>query len=94
MNNMKKGDVVSLVTLTGEFVGKFEDRSPTGVKIKDPRMLVSGKDGGMGFAYGVCQTGVKDTPMIEFFSGGIVFVTETNADIEKAYLSATSGIIL
>ena len=28
---MKKGDVVSLVTLTGEFVGKYEDRSPTGV---------------------------------------------------------------
>jgi len=91
---MKKGDVVSLVTLTGEFIGKFEDRSPTGVVIKDPRMLVQGQDGGMGFAYGVCQTGVKDVAEIEFFSAGVVFMTPTNTEIEKAYRTAVSGLIL
>jgi hypothetical protein len=90
---MKKGDVVSLVTLTGEFVGKYEDRSPTGVMIKDPRMLVHGEQG-MGFAHGVCATGQKDVKEVEFFSGGIVFMTPSNADIEKAYRQAVSGLIL
>jgi hypothetical protein len=90
---MKKGDVVSLVTLTGEFVGKFEDRSPTGVRVKDPRMLVHGEQG-MGFAHGVCATGKNNPDEVEFFSGGIVFITPSNEDIEKAYRQAVSGLII
>jgi hypothetical protein len=90
---MKKGDVVSLVTLTGEFVGKFEDHTSAGVKLKDPRWVIHGEQG-MGFAHGLCSTGKNDPTDVEFFSGGIVFVTECNEDVEKAYRSATSGLIL
>jgi hypothetical protein len=90
---MKKGDVVSLVTLTGEFVGKFEDQTTAGVKLKDPRWVIHGEQG-MGFAHGLCATGKNEPSQVEFFSGGIIFVTESNEDIEKAYRQATSGLIL
>jgi len=90
---MKKGTVVSLVTLTGEFVGKFSDESPSGIKVEDPRMLVHGEQG-MGFAHGVCATGKMNPKEVLFYNGGLVFMTESNDDIEKAYRQATSGIII
>jgi len=90
---MKKGTIVSLVTLTGEFLGKFVDETPAGVTIGDPRMLVHGEQG-MGFAHGVCATGKMNPKEVMFYNGGLVFMTESNAEIEKAYIQATSGIII
>ena len=90
---MKKGDVVSLVTLTGEFVGKFEDHTSAGVKLKIHAGL-SMVNRVWALLTVFCQTGKKDPTDVEFFSGGIVFVTECNEDVEKAYRSATSGLIL
>ena len=60
---MKKGTVVSLVTLTGEFVGKFEEETAAGVVLTKPRMLVHGEQG-MGFAHGVCATGKADVDSV------------------------------
>jgi len=90
---MKKGDVVSLVTLTGEYVGKFEDESPNGITLKDPRWVIHGEQG-MGFAHGLCATGKHNPSKVEFNRGGMVFVTESNEDIEKAYRQAVSGLIV
>jgi len=90
---MKKGTVVSLVTLTGEFVGKFEEETDASIVIKDPRMLVHGEQG-MGFAHGVCATGKANVDSVSFYTGGTVFMTETNEDVEKAYIQATSGIVV
>lgn len=90
---MKKGDVVSLVALTGEYVGKYEDESPNGVVLKDPRWVIHGEQG-MGFAHGLCATGKNNPDKVEFARGGIVFVTESNGDIEKAYRQAVSGLIV
>lgn len=90
---MKKGTVVSLVTLTGEFVGKFDEETSTGIVLTKPRMLVHGEQG-MGFAHGVCATGKADVESVSFYTGGIVLMTESNDDIEKAYIQATSGIVI
>jgi len=90
---MKKGTVVSLVTLTGEFVGKFQEETAAGVVLTKPRMLVHGEQG-MGFAHGVCATGKADVDSVSFYTGGMVFMTESNDDIEKAYVQATSGIVI
>ena len=57
---MKKDDVVSVITLAGEFVGKYQEMIDGQVSLKDPRMLVQGPEGQMGFAKGICSTGVEE----------------------------------
>jgi len=89
---MKLNDVVTVVTVSGEYVGKFESMNSNGVvTLKDPRMLIHG-DQGVGFARGICMTSDEDTKSVAFQQ--YVFVTETNQDFSKEYTRATSGIIL
>jgi hypothetical protein len=88
---MKKGDVISVVTLAGEFVGKYSTSEGSCITIEDPRMLIHNENG-MGFAQGICVTGEMDPKEVTFAQ--YVFVTPTNSDIEKAYRQATSGLII
>jgi hypothetical protein len=88
---MNKGDVVTVLTVSGEYVGKFREFGGDTVTIDDPRMLVQTQDG-MGFAAGICVTGKRDPNEVTF--NQYVLVTETNEDIEKAYRGAVSGLVL
>ena len=88
---MNVGDIVSVVTAAGEFVGKLDGFDGDVVILKKPRMLVSNGQG-MGFARGICMTGVENPESATFHS--VVFVTPTNKDIEDAWISATTGIAL
>ena len=90
---MKKGEVVSVVNMAGEYVGRIKEESSTKLVLENPRMVVNG-DQGMGFAMGVCVTGKENPEEVSFYTAGIVFVTPVNEDIEKAYITATSGIII
>ena len=47
-----KNEIVTLVTPAGEFVGKYIEETDNGFKIGDPRMIVQGPEGNMGFAKG------------------------------------------
>jgi hypothetical protein len=88
---MNVGDVVSVVTAAGEFVGKLDGFDGDAVILVKPRMLVSNGEG-MGFARGICMTG-KENPESATFHN-VVFVTPTNEDIDKAWVQATTGIAL
>ena len=88
---MKKGDVVSVITLAGEFVGKYDTSGSGTITLEDPRMLIQNEQG-MGFANGIAVTGESNPKEVTFAQ--YVFVTPTNADIEKAYRQATSGLVL
>jgi len=89
---MKLNDVVTVVTVSGEYVGKFESLNTNGVvTLKDPRMLIHG-DQGVGFARGICMTSDENTSTVAFQQ--YVFITETNEAFSKEYTRATSGIIL
>lgn len=90
---MKKGDVISVITAAGEFVGKFDDESASKLTLKDPRMVIQTQEG-MGFARGVCVTGEESPTQMAFYTGGIVFTAPSNEDIQKAYREAVSGLIL
>ena len=90
---MKKGDIVSVITAAGEFVGKFEDEGNAKLVLKDPRMVIQTQEG-MGFARGVCVTGEESPTEMAFYTGGIVFTAPSNEDIQKAYREAVSGLIL
>lgn len=88
---MKKNDVVSVITLAGEFVGKYQEMIDGQVSLKDPRMLVQGPEGQMGFAKGICSTGVEEPESVVMSA---VFVTPTAKEVEKGYIQFTSGIQL
>lgn len=88
---MKQGDVVAVVTIAGEFVGKFYEDQGDSIVLQDPRMLVQ-QGQNMGFAAGICVTGLANPEEATFQQ--YVFVTPVNSDIEKAYRSAVSGLVL
>ena len=58
---MKQGTIVSLVTLSGEFLGKWVKEENGNITLSNPRMLVNTPDGKVGFARGVCMTGTENT---------------------------------
>lgn len=89
----KKGDVVSVISSTGEFVGKYKDSGASSFVLSDPRMVIQTQEG-MGFARGVAVTGEENPTEMSFYTQGIVFVTKTNDEIVKAYTQATSGLII
>jgi hypothetical protein len=86
------GDVVSVVTTAGEFVGKLDGFDGDAVVLVKPRMLVMGENGGMGFARGICMTGVENPESATFHS--VVFITPCNEQIADAWVEATTGIAL
>tara|TARA_B100001113_G_scaffold42531_1_gene30111 strand:- start:605 stop:877 length:273 start_codon:yes stop_codon:yes gene_type:complete len=88
---MKKGDIITVMTLTGEFVGKFISND-NGLELEDPRLVVQGPEGQMGFARGICQTGVENPSDIIF--DHYIFVTSSNDDVQAAYRQATSGLVV
>ena len=86
---MKKGDIVSVITMSGEYIGKLVD-DKNGVELENPRIIVNGPDGKMGFAKGIAVTGIVNPTSVRIQS--YVFMTETNDDIVSAYTTAVSGI--
>ena len=89
---MKNNDVVTVVTVSGEYVGRLESTNSNGViTIKDPRMLIHG-DQGVGFARGVSMTSKENPERVTFQQ--YVLCTETNDDFSSAWTEATSGVKL
>ena len=89
---MKQGTVVSLVTLAGEYIGKWVKEENGNITLENPRMLVNTPDGKVGFARGICMTGTENPKEGMFYAGGVVIVTESNLDFRSAYIEATTGL--
>ena len=89
---MMKGKIVSLVTLAGEYIGKFMHENNGNITLENPRMLVNTPDGKVGFARGICMTGQENPKTGMFYAGGVVIVTETNPDFASAYTEAVTGL--
>ena len=90
---MKVNDIVTVLSSLGtEYVGKMKSMDTNGITLEDPK-LISMSDKGMGFAGGIAMTGNQDPKQVLINLSQIVFVTETNPVVIKAYRQATSGII-
>jgi len=88
---MKENDVVTVVAATGEYVGRMLKFDETGIVLQNPRLITYSEDG-MGFAQGIAMTGNVDPKEVTILQ--IVFVTECNEEIVKAWHQATSGLIV
>jgi len=89
----KKNEVVTVISVAGEYVGKFLKKDDATFILSDPKMLVQGENG-VGFANGICVTGEENPKSMTFYTGGIVFVTKTSQPVESAYYQASSGLIV
>ena len=88
---MKERDIVTVMTATGEYVGRLLKMDETAIILENPRMITFAEEG-MGFANGIAATGIQDpTEMVILQS---IFVTETNPEVVKAWHQATSGLLV
>jgi hypothetical protein len=88
---MEKGDIVTVVTISGEYVGVLDSMEDASVVLKKPRMVVQ-TEKGMGFAHGVAVTGEESPETVTFMN--IVYVIPTNQQVQKAHTEATTSIQL
>ena len=88
---MKKGDVITAMTMAGEIVGKFVEESNGTLTLENPRTLIQNEQG-VGFARGLCMTGELNPD--QAIISNYIFLIQTEAEFEKAYREAVSGLIL
>jgi hypothetical protein len=88
---MQVGDTVTVVTISGEYVGELEHFEDATVVLKKPRMVVQ-TEKGMGFAHGVAVTGKENPEEVKFLN--VVYVIPTNEQVCKAWVEATTNIQL
>lgn len=86
------GAVVTVMTQIGEYVGRLEKIEDGNVYLKNPRLIVKGPEGEIGFGRGVCMSAVEQPPEVVFTDS--IFVVKTNDDFESSWIEATSGIIV
>jgi hypothetical protein len=90
---ISKNDVVSVVTLTGEFVGKYNSESTEQYIIDDPLLLTTGQQG-PGFIPAVCMTGKQKPSQVAFNKASVCFIIETADEVQSEYRKNTSGLIV
>jgi len=88
---MQVGDTVTVVTISGEYVGELESQEDLKVTLSKPRMVVQ-TEKGMGFAHGVAVTGKENPEQVKFLN--VVYVIPTNEQVCKAWVEATTNIQL
>tara|TARA_X000000950_G_scaffold287847_1_gene401922 strand:- start:1353 stop:1646 length:294 start_codon:yes stop_codon:yes gene_type:complete len=82
---MKIGDIVTVVTPAGEFVGELTNDEP--VILKNPRLMVSGAEGKIGFAKGIAASGTVDPTDVMF--NNYIFLTDTAETIQNGWKTHT-----
>jgi len=88
-----KGEVVTLITVMGEIIGRVKETDNECIILTDPRLFVQ-QEGGAGFAPGVCMTGAENPKELTFRMNQVLSVVPSHDDLIKGWMAATSGIIL
>lgn len=90
---MSMNNVMTVVTAAGEMVGRLIEEDDETIVLENPRAFVQTQNG-VGFAPGVCLTGVKDPETIVFNKSSVILICETNNEVEKLWLQATTGLVV
>lgn len=84
---------MTLVTAAGEMVGRLIQSDDESVVLENPRAFVQTQNG-VGFAPGVCLTGVKNPETVEFPKSSIIIMCETNEEVKKIWVESTTGLVI
>lgn len=90
-----KGEVVTLVSMMGEVVGRLKEETTDGYIIESPRLFVpsQGESSG-GFAPGVSMTGEQNPDQAHINKAVILTVCKTHEQVANGWIEATSGIVM
>ena len=90
-----KGEVVTLVTMMGEIVGRLKDEDTHGYILEDPRLFVptQGEGNQGGFAPGVSMTGKQEMGEAHFNRAVVLTCIPAHDVIEQGWREVVSGII-
>lgn len=84
---MEKGNIVTVVAQSGEYVGKLVSVGAV-TELENPRMIIRNPNTGeMGFAKGIAATGEENPTSVVFQS--IIFIVPSNEKVVDAFLIAT-----
>lgn len=86
------GAVVTVMAPIGEYVGRLEKIEDGNIYLNNPRLIVKGQDGQIGFGRGVCMSAVEQPSEVVFTTS--IFCVKANDDFESSWIEATSGIIV
>ena len=90
-----KGEVVTLVSMMGEVVGRLKEETDNGYLIESPRLFVPAQSGDNGgFAPGLSMTGEQHPNEAHINKGLVIAVVKTHEGVAKGWVEATSGIAL
>ena len=89
---MNIGDIATIVTPAGEFVGRVKSIDGGVYVLSDPRMFMHDETRGSGLIPGVSMTGEQSPTLATFHV--VVVAHKASKETEEAWLSATSGIVL
>ena len=92
----REEEVVTLVTMCGEIVGRVASETATTIMLKSPLLFVPGgsdNEGG-GFAPGISMTGAQNMPRGEFNKSCILTVIPAHPQVADGWLKATGSIIV
>lgn len=91
--SFSKNDVVSIVTLAGEIIGKFSEETDAGYVIEDPRLL-SQNEQGLILVPALCMTGRPELSEVTLPKTSVILIVPTVEEVEKEYRANTSGILI
>jgi hypothetical protein len=90
-----KNDIVSVVSMMGEVVGRMKSEDDTSITLESPRLFVPAQDQqGGGFAPGISMTGEQELNEVTINKSVILAVVKTHETVASGWVSATSGIIV
>jgi hypothetical protein len=90
-----KNQIVTVVTMMGEVVGRVKSEDDTSITLESPRLFVPGQDAsGGGFAPGISMTGVQDTKEATLNKAVVLSMIETHKSVADGWVEVTSGIIV
>lgn len=86
-------EIVSVLTPTGDVVGRLKECTEDYVLLSDPRAFIQTNEGA-GFAPSISPTCQTEPKSAKFPLCGLICVVKTQEDIAKGWMQQTSGIIL
>ena len=92
---MKNGDIVTIVSMMGEIVGRLKEETDTGYLLESPRLFVPAQEGSSGgFAPGLSMTGDQNPNSAQINKDLVLTVVTTHEQVAKGWTEATSSIVL
>ena len=87
---MKNGDIVTVVTATGEYIGRLEHQNGDKITLSKPMTVIATQQG-LDFAPVLAMTGKPTPSSVTLWN--VVLVTETEDEISNRYKNHIGALI-